>query len=127
MLSLGIGYDYGCRIWSCRIYALYALLKCQNVNNRHANEQIVNSLTIGPYIKVLPRFHKCCSLNVLFIKTYLKAAQLFSTSSIIDVSSAVNQHIIMISEDHVTLKTGVMFCITGIHYTLKYIQIKQLF
>ncbi len=84
MLSLCIGYDYGCRIWLCRIYALYALLNCQNVNNRHANEQLI--MRIGPYTKVLSRFHKCCSLNVLFMKNYLKAAQLFSTSSIIDVS-----------------------------------------
>ncbi len=37
------------------------------------------------------------------------AAQLFSTLIIIrNVSWAVNQHIRMISEDHVTLKTGVM-------------------
>ncbi len=37
------------------------------------------------------------------------AARLFSTLIIIrNVSCAVNQHIIMISEDHVTLKTGVM-------------------
>ncbi len=37
------------------------------------------------------------------------AARLFSTSIIIrNVSWAANQHIIMISEDHVTLKTGVM-------------------
>ncbi len=36
----------------------------------------------------------------------------------------------MISEDHVTLKTGVMMlkiqrCITGIHYILKYIQVEN--
>ncbi len=41
---------------------------------------------------------------------------------------AANQDIIMISEDHVTLKTGVMMlkiqlCITGIYYILKYIQL----
>ncbi len=37
------------------------------------------------------------------------AAQLFSTLIIIrNASCAVNQYIIMISEDHVTLKTGVM-------------------
>ncbi len=37
-----------------------------------------------------------------------EAAQLFSTLIIINVSWAANQHIRMISEDHVTLKTGVM-------------------
>ncbi len=43
-----------------------------------------------------------------FPQTYC-AAQLFSTLIIIrNVSWAANQHIIMISEDHVTLKTGVM-------------------
>ncbi len=37
------------------------------------------------------------------------AAQLFSTLIIIrNVSGAANQYIRMISEDHVTLKTGVM-------------------
>ncbi len=40
------------------------------------------------------------------------------------------QHIRMISEDHVTLKTGVIMvdiqlCITGIKYILKYIQIEN--
>ncbi len=34
------------------------------------------------------------------------AARLFST--LIIIRKAANQHIIMISEDHVTLKTGVM-------------------
>ncbi len=43
-----------------------------------------------------------------FIQKYC-AAQLFSTLIIIrNVSWAANQHIRMISEDHVTLKTGVM-------------------
>ncbi len=42
----------------------------------------------------------------------------------------LEQYIIMISEDHVTLKTGVMMmeiqrCITGINYIFKYI--RQLF
>ncbi len=40
----------------------------------------------------------------------------------------INQHIRMISEDHVTLKTGVMMlkiqlCFTGINDILKYIKI----
>ncbi len=54
----------------------------------------------------------------------------FSTLIIIrNVSWAANQHIRMISEDHVTLKTGVMMLkiqiyITGINYILKYIQIE---
>ncbi len=56
-----------------------------------------------------------------------EAAQLFSTLIIIrNVSWAANQHIIMISEDHVTLKTGVMMLkiqlrITEINYILLYI------
>ncbi len=57
-------------------------------------------------------------LNLIFIKTILKnvsvskkheAARLFSTLIIIrNICGAVNQYIIMISEDHVTPKTGVM-------------------
>ncbi len=59
-----------------------------------------------------------------------QAAQLFPTLIIIrNVSWAANQHIIMISEDHVTLKTGVMMLkiqlrITGINYILTYIHVK---
>ncbi len=64
--------------------------------------------------------NKCCSLERSIHQRILKnkmyqfpqkycAAQLFSTLIIIrNVSWAANQHIIMISEDHVTLKTGVM-------------------
>ncbi len=42
----------------------------------------------------------------------------------------INHHIIMISEDHVTLKTGVMMlkiqrCITEINYILKYVKIEK--
>ncbi len=49
---------------------------------------------------------------------------------IINVCWAVNQHIIMISEDHVTLKTGVMMLkiqlrITEINYSLTYIKIEN--
>ncbi len=53
------------------------------------------------------------------------SAQLFSTLIIIrNVSWASNQHIIMISEDHVALKTGVMMLkiqlrITAINYRLQ--------
>ncbi len=60
-----------------------------------------------------------------------KAAQLFSTLIIIrNVSWTANQHIRMISEDYVTLKTGVMMLkiqlrITEINYILKYIQIEN--
>ncbi len=39
--------------------------------------------------------------------------------------SAVNQHIRMISEDHVTLKLCIQLCITGINYVLKYITIEN--
>ncbi len=49
-------------------------------------------------------------LNCPFIKeSKNEAAQLFSTLIIIrNVSGAANQHIRLISEDHVMLKTGVM-------------------
>ncbi len=64
--------------------------------------------------------NKCCSfglsihqrilkINCITISTKTQFARLFPTLIIIrNVSWAVNQHIIMISEDHVTLKTGVM-------------------
>ncbi len=44
----------------------------------------------------------------------------------------LEQHIIMISEDHVTLKTGVMMlkiqlCNTEINYILQYIQTENIF
>ncbi len=58
------------------------------------------------------------------------AAQLFSTLIIIrNVSCAAIQYIIMISEDHVTLKTALMMLkiqlrITEINYSLTYINIK---
>ncbi len=49
--------------------------------------------------------NKCCSFEL----SKYWAAQLFSTLIMIrNVSWAANQHIRMISEDHVTLKTGVM-------------------
>ncbi len=60
-----------------------------------------------------------------------KKQQLFSTLIIIrNVSWAANQHIRMISEDHVTLKTGVMMLkiqlrITEINYVLQYIHIEN--
>ncbi len=59
--------------------------------------------------------------------------KLFSTLIIIrNVYCAVNQYMIMISEDHVTLKTEVMMLetqlfITGINYILQYIQIENRF
>ncbi len=65
-----------------------------------------------------------------FLQKYW-AAQLFSTLIIIrNVSWAANQHIRMISEDHVTLKTGVMMlkiqlCITEINYII-YIHIENI-
>ncbi len=55
-----------------------------------------------------------------------EATQLFSTLMIIrNVSWAANQHIRLISEDHVTLKTAVMMLkiqlrITGINHVLQY-------
>ncbi len=59
------------------------------------------------------------------------AAWLFSTLLIIRNGSwAANQHIRMISEDHVPLKTGVMMLkiqlrITEINYILQYIHIEK--
>ncbi len=60
--------------------------------------------------------NECSSLSFLFINTGKNVlwfpqkyeAQLFLILILINVSGAVNQCIIMISEDHVTLKTGVM-------------------
>ncbi len=54
---------------------------------------------------------------------YILISTNFNLDDIIHFCSAVNQYIIMISEDHVTLKTGVMmlkiqFFITGINYNL---------
>ncbi len=70
--------------------------------------------------------NKCCSFELswkikcITVSTKYCAAQLFSTLIIIrNVSWAANQYIIMISEDHVTLKTGVMMLkITEINYIL---------
>ncbi len=81
--------------------------------------------------------NKCCSFELSIHLWIMKnrlvgfpqkywAAQLFSTLIIIrNVSWAANQHIRMISEDHVTLKTGVMMLkiqlrITEINYILTY-------
>ncbi len=68
-------------------------------------------------------------INYQFHKKYA-AAQLFSTLIIRNVPWAANQHMRMISEDHVTLKTGVMMlkiqcCITEMNYILQYIQIES--
>ncbi len=72
-------------------------------------------------------------INVFRINSILwnlKVTWLFSTfKEIINVSWASKQHIRMISEDHVTLKSGVMIlkiqlCITGINSILKYIKIE---
>ncbi len=55
-----------------------------------------------------------------------EAAQLFSALIIIrNVSWAANHYIRMISEDHVTLKTGIQLCISEINYILKYIQMEN--
>ncbi len=78
---------------------------------------------------------------IKLIKTILKkkvsikiksSITVFFTLIIIINVCAPNQHIIMISEDHVTLKTGgmilkIQLCITGMNYILKYIHKKQLF
>ncbi len=66
-----------------------------------------------------------------FHKKY-EAAQLFSALILIrNVSWASIQYIIMISEDHVTLKTGLMMLeiqlrITEINYSLNSIQIETI-
>ncbi len=65
------------------------------------------------------------------VSTKYEAAQLFLTLTILrHFSWAANQVIRMISEDHVTLKNGVImlkiqFCITGINNIFKYIQIEN--
>ncbi len=62
------------------------------------------------------------------------STKLYSSSTVFNIEKnytffwASDQHIRMISEDHVTLKTGVIMlkiqlCITGINYIVKYIQI----
>ncbi len=69
--------------------------------------------------------------NVARFPQKYSSAQQFSTLIIIrNVSWAANQHIRMISEDHVTLKTGVMMLkiqlrITEINYILTYIHIEN--
>ncbi len=75
----------------------------------------------------------CCVDNVAWFSQKYEAAQLFSALIIIrKVSWAVNQYIIMISEDHVTLKTGVMMLkiqlhITEINYILLYSTIENIY
>ncbi len=55
-----------------------------------------------------------------FISQKYSAAQPFSALIIIRNFLAANQYIIMISEDHVTLKTGVMMMInTAVHHRNK--------
>ncbi len=64
---------------------------------------------------------------MLQIPQKYEGAQLFSALIIIrHVSWAANQNIIMISEDHVTLKTGdwIQLRITEISYILKYITLE---
>ncbi len=66
--------------------------------------------------------NKCCSVELSINQKY-EAAQLLTLIAIRNVSLTANQHIGMISEDHVTLKTGVMMlkiqlCITAINYNL---------
>ncbi len=56
----------------------------------------------------------------------------FNTDNNKNIFRAENQYIIMISEDHVTLKTGVMMLkiqlrITEINYILHYITIEIMF
>ncbi len=80
-------------------------------------------MTIKSFIMLQNNYNsnKCCSFELSIHQTILKinnilwfpqkyeSAQLFSTLIIIiKASRAVNQYIIMISEDHVTLKTGIM-------------------
>ncbi len=68
--------------------------------------------------------------NSIKVSTNILCSTTVATLIIIrNVSWAENQHIRMISEDHVTLKTGVMmlkiqFCITGMNYILIYITIE---
>ncbi len=66
--------------------------------------------------------------NVSRFPQKYEAAQLFSTLIIIiHFSGAANQHIRMISEDHVTLKTAVMMLDRNkVHFKI-YLNSKQLF
>ncbi len=72
--------------------------------------------------------NKCCSFELSIHQRILKKknlsqvpAQLVSKlmKIIRNASWAVNQHIIMISEDHVTLKTGVMMLKIQLHHRNK--------
>ncbi len=74
---------------------------------------------------------KSCQINAVLylsknpekrmIRVIYEAAQLLILLIIINASWAVNQHIRMISEDHVTLKTGVMMLKIQLWSEIKYI------
>ncbi len=68
--------------------------------------------------------NKCCSFALLFIEASIK---MFSILIIIrNVSRAANQHIRMISVDHVTLNDAENSdLITEIHYILTYVSIEN--
>ncbi len=82
-------------------------------------------MTVKTFIRIKNYiFNKCFFLNIL--------QESVSTLIIIrNVPSAANQYIKMISEDHVTPKTGVMMLkiqlITEINFILQYIQTEKLF
>ncbi len=61
----------------------------------------------------------------LILIQHIRSATLILIQHIRSATLIINQHFRMISEDHVTLKTGVMMlkiqlCFTGINYILKY-------
>ncbi len=81
--------------------------------------------------------NKCCAFELsIHQKSYIMVStKIWSSTAVFNIDKNLkcflssNQHIIMISEDHVTLKPGVIMlkiqlCIVGINYSLTYIYIK---
>ncbi len=64
----------------------------------------INAVLLHIYQRILKSFHKNVKQQQLF-STLIIRTLINNWAPIIDNSSAVNHHIIMISEDHVTLKT----------------------
>ncbi len=110
------------------LYEIYCnIINVFTVTFDQFNESLLNKVLLSFFKKkkknLLQSFEWKC--GTFSIKIWNK--NMISTLTIIrNVSWAANQHIRMISEDHVTLKTGVMMLkiqlrITAINYILKYI------
>ncbi len=67
------------------------------------------------------------SNSIMLSQKYWSVHPSWTLIKIINVSSAANQYIRVISEDHETLKTGVMMLkvITEINYIWKYIELEN--